>query len=47
MLDDIAKTPYGAPINKLVHYFSKKEYVSFMYVIHAMDSGLSPILKKE
>ena len=39
MLDDTAKTPYGTPIDKLIHYFSKKKDVSFMYVIHDMDSS--------
>ena len=32
------KTPYGTPIDKLIHYFYKKKDVS-MYVIHDMDSG--------
>ena len=38
MLDDTAKTPYGTFIDKLIHYFSKKKSVSFMYVMHDMDS---------
>ena len=39
MLDDTAKTSYGTPIDKLIHDFSKKKDVSFMYVMHYMDFG--------
>ena len=39
MLDNTVKTPHGTPIDKLIHYFSKKKDDSFMYVIHDMDSG--------
>ena len=39
MLNDTVKEPYGTPIDKLIHYFSNKRDVSFMYVMHDMDSG--------
>ena len=39
MLDDTTSTPYGTPIDKMMHYFAQKKDVSFMYVMHDMDSG--------
>lgn len=37
MLDDIITTSYGNPFDKLIVYFYKKQYFSFMYVMHDMD----------
>ena len=39
MSTDTLKKPYGTPIDKLINYFSNKRDVSFMYVMHDMDSG--------
>ena len=39
MLDETASNPYGTPIDKMINYFNQKKDVSFMYVMHDMDSG--------
>ena len=39
MLDATVNTPYGTPVDKLIYHFTNKKDVSFMYVMHDMNSG--------
>ena len=39
MLDETVSNPYGTPIDKMIQYFTHKKDVSFMYVMHDMNSG--------
>lgn len=39
MLDGTAAMLYWNPNDKLINYFTKKKDISFMYIMHEMDSS--------
>ena len=39
IIDKAAKQPYGTPVDQLLYDFDKRPNVSYIYVLHSIDSG--------
>ena len=39
IIDKASKQPYGTPVDQLLHDFERRPDVSYIYVIHSIDSG--------